>query len=150
MYNNIFTKLSKLINKNREELSKILYKKDGTVVATNLYVLAEIKTNIDFEESVLLDAEIKDNEKPYNYICKDIDVKKYPDYQIAFPTGEIKAEVKVNVKLLKDLLNVFENTDDIDISLYGDNKAVVINKVFQAKNKNPFVIKGLIMPIKKD
>jgi hypothetical protein len=138
----ILKKLSKLTNKNREPLNCILLKKGGTAVATDSFILAEVQTLIKNEEDILISPDILDENNYQNYIS-NLKVDDYPEYRKAFPSSDVKCKAKVNISLLKRLLSLFENNENVDLLFYEEGKPLVIQNELKTKI-------GLIMPIREE
>lgn len=149
----MFKKLAKITSKQKDEeknLNKMLLRADGSLIATNGLILAAVK-NMENRpnKDVLINNTIKDDLLYTSYISQE-SPDDYPDSVcelVDTPKDEKKPSTRLNVKALKDLLSVFENTDDIDIYIDNPDKPVVIEKVKKEKNKNDYEISGAIAPI---
>ena len=173
-YNKINLAIAKIASKdnNRPELSSVFFTRNKTV-ATNSYMLLEV--SIPTAEPNIAGAMQSCNPflvsasdiikiKSESVAIKHIDAKaiqfiadnqiitipridgQFPDYDKIFPQGKPKAEVIVNAKYLRTLLeNLGKLSDNITIKIHGDDKPVVLT----ASYGNHQFSRALLIPVKK-
>lgn len=130
----VIKKLTKITSK--EEGREISYiRSEGSIfIATNRYILAEITHNMPGINSGFIS---KDNSKKmdnftfedvelYNNLIKEDENLKYPDYKKLFSDKEPKAKIKLNASYLKQLLDICDKDEEIELNFYDEKQPLKI------------------------
>ena len=128
-----------------KKLAKITSKEDGreisyirseglNFIATNKYILAEITHNmpginsgfISKENSKKMDNFTFEDVDLYNNLIKEDKDLKYPDYKKLLSDEEPMAKIKLNASYLKQLLDICDKDEEIELNFYNEKQPLKI------------------------
>lgn len=107
---------------------------------TAKYALSLLKAHKNITHAEITKDTISVNGTTHKYEAIDA---KFPDYSQIVPVGEDVKTIKVNPKILMQALEVFKNSDSVDIEVRGELEPVVLLTRTDRNSKL-----GLVMPLR--